>query len=165
MKEKTWMTDKEYGIVTGKSVVPCVDLVILRRQKGVLETLLLRRKTGYEKGKWCIIGGRQYKGEVAEETINRQAKDLNVKVQIIPPFEYNFPAWVNDNPNQDKTKHPCSMTYPVKIVSGELREEGEEYEGSRWFPVDEIPEMAYDHRFQVLKTIEQLGKFDGLKNI
>ena len=102
------MTSEEYRIVTSKSVVPCVDLVILRKlEEEVLETLLLRRKPGYEKGKWCIIGGRQYKGEVLEETINRQAGDLGVTIRIITPFEYNFPAWTNDNPEQDKTKHSC----------------------------------------------------------
>ena len=57
------------------------------------------------------------------------------------------------------------MTYPVKIVSGKVREEGKEYKGYQWFPVDKLPRMAYDHRFQILKTIEQLGKFDGLKDI
>ena len=165
MKEKIWMTDEEYGVVTGKSVVPCVDLVIFRKQKGVLETLLLRRKTGYGKGKWCIIGGRQYKGEIAEEIINRQASDLGVKVKVIPPFEPNFPAWINDDPSQDKTKHPTSMTYPVKIISGEVRKEGEEYFNYQWFSINNIPEMAYGHRFHVLKTIEQLKKFAGLKNI
>lgn len=56
MDKKIWMTDEEYGIVTSKSIVPCIDLVILRKRKGVLETLLLRRKIGYEKDKWCIIG-------------------------------------------------------------------------------------------------------------
>ena len=57
------------------------------------------------------------------------------------------------------------MTYPVEIVSGEIREEGKEYEGYKWFPVDGIPRMAYDHRFQALKIVEQLKKFDGLNEI
>ena len=166
MKDKYWMTDEEYGIVTSKSVVPCVDLVILRKsEEGSIEVLLLIRKTGYGKGKWCIIGGRQYKEEIAEETINRQASDLGVKVKVIPPFEPNFPAWINDDPEQEETKHPCSMTYPVRIISGEVRKEGEEYNGFKWFSVDKIPKMAYGHRFQVLKTLEQLKKFNGLKNI
>ena len=67
---------------------------------------------------------------------------------------------------QDKTKHPCSNTYPIKIISGDVREEGEEYKGSKWFPVDRLPdEIAYGHRFQILKTLEQLKKFNGLNEI
>ena len=166
MSKAYWMTDKEYKLVTNKMPIPCVDLVILRKsEEGIIEVLLLVRKTGYLKGKWCIIGGRQWKEEIAEETINRQADDLSIKVKVIPPFEPNFPAWINDNPKQDKTKHPCSMTYPVRIISGEVREEGEEYKGFKWFSVDKIPKMAYGHRFQVLKTLEQLKRFNGLNEI
>ena len=165
MSKDYWMTDEEYSLVTKKTTIPTVDLVVLRRNERILETLLLRRKTGYGRGKWCIIGGRQYKGEISKQTINRQASDLGVRVEVIPPFEPNFPAWINDNPKQDKTKHPCSMNYPVRIISGKVREEGEEYKGFKWFSVDKIPKMAYGHRFQVLKTLEQLKKFDGLNKI
>lgn len=168
MSNSYWMTDKEYESVTSKTPIPCVDLVILRKSEGkIIEVLLLVRKTGYAKGKWCIIGGRQWKEEIVEETIHRQADDLGIKVKIIPPFESNFPAWVNDNPLQDKTKHPCTSTYPVKIISGNMREEGEEYKGYKWFPVDRLPdEMAYSgHRFQILRTLEQLKKFNGLNEI
>ena len=166
MSKDYWITDEEYSLVTKKTTIPTVDLVVLRRNERILETLLLRRKTGYGRGKWCIIGGRQYKGEISKQTINRQASDLGVRVEVIPPFEPNFPAWINDNPKQDKTKHPCSNTYPVKIISGNVREEGEEYKGYKWFPVDKLPdEIAYGHRFQILKTLEQLKKFNGLNEI
>ena len=164
--EHTWMSEEEYQLVTGKSVIPCVDLVILRKDiKGDIGILLLIRKTGYGTGGWCLIGGRQWKGETAEETIDRQARDVGIKVETIPPFQPNFPAWINDDPNQDKTKHPCSMTYPVKIISGQVRDEGEEYKGWKWFSVKEIPKMNYGHRFQVLKTLEQLKKFNALNEI
>ncbi len=167
MSKHYWMTNKEYELVTSKTPIPCVDLIILRKsEEGIIEVLLLIRKTGYGKGKWCVIGGRQWKGETLEQTINRQADDLNIKVKVIPPFEPNFPAWVNDDPSQDKTKHPCSITYPVKIISGNVREEGEEYKGYKWFPVDKLPNgIAYGHYFQILKTFEQLKKFDSLNGI
>ncbi len=167
MDENAWMSEEEYEIVTGKSVVPCIDLVILRKNnEKELEVLLLIRKTGYGAGKWCIIGGRQWKRERARELIDRQARDLGIKVEVIPPFEPGFPAWIHDNPNQDKTKHPCNMVYPVKIISGQIREEGEEYKGYKWFPINDLPSgIAYHHEHEILKAIEQLNRFNALNGI
>lgn len=167
MDNNAWMSDEEYKIVTEKSVVPCIDLVILRRNnKGEIEVLLLIRKTGYGKGKWCIIGGRYWKGERAREAIDRQAKDLDVKVEVIPPFEPGFPAWAHDDPAQDDTKHPCSMVYPVKIISGQIRDEGEEYKGYKWFSINNLPSgIAYHHEHEILKAVDQLKRFNALNEI
>jgi ADP-ribose pyrophosphatase YjhB (NUDIX family) len=167
MDENIWMSEEEYKLVTGKSVIPCIDLVILRKNSSAeLEVLLLVRKTGYGKGKWCIIGGRQWKREMARESIDRQAKDLDIKVKVISPFEPGFPASIHDDPNQDITKHPCSMVYPVKIISGKVREEGEEYKGYKWFPINKLPSgIAYHHEHEILKAIEQLKKFNALNGI
>lgn len=42
----SWMTEEEYKLVTEKTPIPTVDMVILRSNQGVLETLLLKRKIG-----------------------------------------------------------------------------------------------------------------------
>ncbi len=51
------MSTKEYNLVRQKTPIPTADLLILKKVKSKLEALLLVRKTGYEKGKWCLIGG------------------------------------------------------------------------------------------------------------
>lgn len=161
MEKISWMSDEEYRLVTEKSVVPTNDLVVLRgREKW--EVALFIRRTGYEKGKWCVIGGRQWKGEVATEAIKRQALEMGIGVEVIPPFEPNFPAWVHDDPRQDRTKHSSGSVYPVRIVNGQLMAEGEEYSEFRWFPTDNLPsgdQWAYHHQFEVEKSIEQLRRF------
>ena len=60
MDKNYWMNEGEYNLVTKKTPIPTIDLVVLRNGYNTLETLLLIRKTGYEAGKWCIIGGRQW---------------------------------------------------------------------------------------------------------
>jgi ADP-ribose pyrophosphatase YjhB (NUDIX family) len=155
---KTWMKDKEYKFVTDKTPVPCVDLVILRGDKSNREVLLLIRKTGYEKGKWCIIGGRVWIGETIENAIARQAGYLGVMVSTIAPFTPGNPVWVNGNPNQDATKHSITSVYPVTITEGKLKDSGEEYSAYKWFPVDNLPDtMAFDHKKEILTTIEKLS--------
>lgn len=161
MNMDSWMSDPEYEFVTEKSAIPCSDLIVLRF-KDNWEVALFIRKTGYEKGKWCVIGGRQWKGEIAIEAIRRQATEMGIVVEVIPPFEPNFPAWVHDDPRQDKTKHASTSVYPVKIIAGQLIEEGPEYSGHRWFPIDNLPDesrWAYHHKFEVEKIIAQLRRF------
>ena len=155
------MSDAEYEMVTEKSVIPCNDLVVLRGKEN-WEVALFVRKTGYAKGKWCVIGGRQWKGEVAGEAVKRQAKEMGIAVEVIFPFEPNFPAWVHDDPKQDKTKHSSGSVYPVRIVSGEIKQEDVEYTGFKWFPISKLPpdsQWAYHHKFEVEKVIEQLRRF------
>lgn len=158
-KAHVWMTDEEYQLVTEKTPIPTVDMVILRKTNSGWKTLLLKRKTGYEKGKWCIIGGRVWKGETLGEAIRRHSQDLGVEVSVISPFAPDFPAWINDNRLQDKTKHSITHVYPVLITKGKVRKEGEEYSGYAWFSPDQLPEMAYDHRTEVEKALDQLKKF------
>lgn len=151
-----WMNDEDYTLVTGLTPIPTVNLVILRRNSNVPEVLLIIRKTGYAKGQWCIIGGRVRIRETLAQAIKRHAKDLAVKVKIIPPFNPNFPSFIDDRRNQDKTKQPISLVYPAKIILGNIREEGEEYRGYKWFPVNRLPEIAYGQSLQIKKTLKHL---------
>lgn len=161
-RKNYWMSEEEYRLVTEKSVIPTHDLVVLREGDDGWEVALFIRKTGYEKGKWCVIGGRQWKGEIAAEAIKRQALEMGIVVEVISPFEPNFPAWIHDDPKQDRTKHSSGSIYPVRIVGGQLMEEGPEYNKYKWFPIDELPDdarWAYHHKLEVLKAIEQLRRF------
>ncbi len=159
MKNSFWMSDKEYQLVTNKTSIPTVNVVILKDAEKGLEVLLVVRKTGYAKGAWCIIGGRVRINELIKVAIQRHASDLGVKIKIIPPFNPNFPSFIDDRRNQDKTKHPISLIFPAKIISGKLKEEGEEYKGYKWFPFDKLPKIAYGQKLQIQKTIEQLAKY------
>lgn len=161
METGSWMSDIEYELVTEKSAIPCNDLVVLRFRDR-WEVALFIRKIGYERGKWCVIGGRQWRGEIAADAIKRQATEMGVVVEVIHPFGPNFPAWVYDDPRQDETKHASTSIYPVKIIGGQLIEEGSEYSGYKWFPIDELPDdvsWAYHHKLEVVKAIEQLRRF------
>lgn len=160
MSQKNWMSEQEYKQVVKKTPVPCVDLVILRGEIDHLEILLIIRKTGYEKGKFCIIGGRQRIGETMQDTINRQASELGITVKIIPPFSSQFPALFNSRLNQDRTKQSTGAVYPVYIDDGVLRESEEEYEKLQWVKESELPPiMGFDHLYEVKYVIKQLKKF------
>tara|TARA_Y100000310_G_scaffold344151_2_gene455403 strand:+ start:1442 stop:1918 length:477 start_codon:yes stop_codon:yes gene_type:complete len=157
MNKKYWMSQKEYEFVISKTPIPCVDIIPLRGEKGIREFLLVKRKTGYSKGNWCFIGGRQWIGETLKDTLDRQAKELGVKVEVMPPFNSNFPAFIDDGPKQDKTKQACTHMYPVKIISGKLKKEGEEFEEVKWFSVNGLPKnMGYNRKELISKMYKIL---------
>ena len=158
-RKSTWLSEKEYQLITKKTPIPTVNLVIMRQNTGCWEILLLVRKTGYASGKWCMIGGRVRIEESLGQAIDRHAKDLAVKIRILSPFNPNFPSFIDDRGTHDKTKHPISMVYPAEIVSGKIRNEGEEYKGYKWFPINKLPEIAYGQKLQIKKTIEKLKFF------
>lgn len=153
-RKPTWLNEQEYYLITKKTPIPTVNLVILKQNKNRWEILLLVRKTGYAKGRWCMIGGRVRIDESLKQAINRQASDLKVKVKIISPFNLNFPAFIDDRNTQDKTKHPISLVYPAVITSGKVREEGEEYKGYKWFPINKLPKIAYGQKLQIKKLLK-----------
>lgn len=156
-KINAWLSEKDYRFIISKTPISTVDLVVLRKKRK-LEVLLIIRKTGYAKGQWCIIGGRIWKGETIKNCLKRQAKDLGVEVTIYPPFDYNFPVLVNDHLNQDQTKQSICNVYPVEIIRGQLKQEGEEFVGISWFPINKLPKLAYDHRFEIREVVRRLNK-------
>lgn len=155
-RKSVWMSEQEYQLVVKKTPIPIVNLVILRKNSDLWEVLLLIRKTGYAKDRWCMIGGRVWIRETLEKAIQRHASDLGVKIKIISPFNPNFPSFIDDRNNQDKTKYPISLIYPAEIISGDVGNEGEEYKGFKWFPINKLPTIAYGQKLQIKKTIEKL---------
>lgn len=162
-RKSVWMSEQEYHLVTQKTPIPTVNLVILRKKGGLWEVLLLIRKTGYAKGRWCMIGGRVWRRETLKKAIDRQIADLGVKINILSPFNPNFPSFIDDRNNQDKTKHPISIVYPAEIISGKVREEGGEYKGFKWFPINNLPKIAYGQKLQIQKTLEQLKRLKQIR--
>lgn len=146
-KEKTvvprskWIPDELFQAIQKNMPVPCVDLIVLQKnKKSVLETLLIKRKIYPEQGKWCLIGGRILKGERTPNTIRRQAKlELGVSVKILPPWNETAPFAVFNDPVLDKQKHFVVLVYPVAITKGKLNASGPEFSEAKWFPLDKLP--------------------------
>lgn len=148
-----WLSDEQYEQIVTLTPIPGIDLVIINNN---YETLLVERRAGAYQGSWCTIGGRIRLGETLKNTIDRQAAELGVKVDVIFPFNPTFPAFVNDR-WQDPTKHTMCNVYPVRIRSGELLPEGPEFTSTRWFHTKSLPEnIGYDHRHQIQEVLRRI---------
>ena len=72
--QSRWIPDELFQAIQRSVPIPCVDLIILRKNRGTIETLLIKRKIYPEQGKWCLVGGRILKDETTKQAIARQAK-------------------------------------------------------------------------------------------
>jgi ADP-ribose pyrophosphatase YjhB (NUDIX family) len=141
-----WIPEELFKTIQQTIPVACVDLIILRRNEGVVEILLVKRKIYPEIGKWCMIGGRIIKGESSNDAIQRQAKnEIGVSVDILPPWNDTTPIMGLSDPLSDAQKHFVVLVYPVTISEGVVNESGPEFSESKWFPIDKVPELAFAH--------------------
>ncbi|MBI4224893.1 MAG: DUF4916 domain-containing protein [Candidatus Sungbacteria bacterium] len=158
--QSRWIPDELFQAIQKNMPVACVDLIVLRRrQKGMLETLLIKRKIYPEQRKWCLIGGRILKNEYTKDTIKRQAKEeLGVSVKILPPWNETNPFAVFNDPISDKQKHFVALAYPVVITKGALNATGPEFSEARWFPLDKLPARIGFYHPKVLAMFSRAMK-------
>lgn len=101
------------------------------------KVVLIRRAFEPFKGKWAIPGGFVEEGESAEECCVREAREeigLEVEIEKL--------LGVFSNPERDP-RGTIGIAFLCRVVGGELKgsEEGE----AKWFPLEELPPLAFDH--------------------
>jgi len=120
-----------------------VDAVIVERGK----ILLIRRRFEPFKGRWALPGGFVDDNETVEQAVEREALEetgLKVKVKKI--------IGVYSDPRRDRRGN-ITVAFLVKFVGGELGK-GDEAEEVKWFKLDELPPLAFDHA----KIIKDAGR-------
>jgi len=159
---------EDYIFILDRFPVFCVDLMLVRNNNiSGIEVLLFKRRNDSHIGRWCMIGGRLWKGETIKKALKRQGEDIGVKFQFVPPFSSNLPIWINDKVKQVPSKLAVTAVYPAKITSEKIKKVGNEYTAYRWFNKEEILnknkyQFAYDHKNKVvqsLKILEDIIRF------
>ncbi len=119
------------------------DAVIVREAKIVL----IRRKNEPYKGMWALPGGFAEEGETAERCCEREAQEetgLRVKARKL--------IGVFSSPERDP-RGAIAGAYLCEVLGGELKG-GDDAKEAKWFSLDELPELAFDHK----KIIEAARK-------
>ncbi len=112
------------------------------------KVLLIRRGREPFLGKWAIPGGFLEENETLEECCVREAKEeTNLEVKIVKLLG------VYSNPSRDPRK-TVGAVFICKRVSGEIKG-GDDAAEAKWFPLDKLPEMAFDHR-EILENTKKL---------
>jgi 8-oxo-dGTP diphosphatase len=128
-----------------------VDAVIFQLINGVLNVLLLKRPNEPFKGSWALPGGYNPESETTLDALDRIMKE-KTGISIHSDLRYIEQLYTFDTVARDPRGHAVSVTY-----TGYGRDiTPTESETITFFPVDQLPDLAYDHASIITYAHERL---------
>ena len=126
------------------------DCVIFGQGEGDLKVLLVKRGNEPFKGMWAFPGGFLNPDETAEEGALRELSEetgiTDVKVEQLFTFS---------DPKRDPRDRVISIAY-MAVVKLQYVKGGDDASEAKWFPLKEIPSLAFDHELILNKALERL---------
>lgn len=128
-----------------------VDCIIFGFDGQSLKALLIKRGFEPEKGKWSLMGGFVGKREDAEQAAVRVLYQLTGMRNIYMEQLHTF-----SDVKRDSAGRVISIAYfaliNIEDYSHQLQLEHE----AKWFALDRMPRLIFDHRKMVIKAKERL---------
>lgn len=118
-----------------------VDVVLLAVREGASSVLLIRRAHPPYAGDWALPGGFLDQDEDAEAAARRELQE-ETGIAYAGPLPQLRTYSAPDRDPRGRTVsivHLASLGHPVDPVAGDDAAE------ARWFAVDALPELAFDH--------------------
>lgn len=128
-----------------------VDCIIFGFDGKQLQALLIKRGFEPEKGKWSLMGGFMTQEESSDEAAVRVLHQLTGMKDIYMEQLYCF-----TDVNRDTAGRVISIAYFALINIAEYNEQMQFEHEARWFPLNEIPKLIFDHSEMVAKAKERL---------
>ncbi len=122
-----------------------VDCVVIRKN----QVLLIKRINPPFVGRWALPGGFVNPKETIEQAALRELKEetgYNGKVEQF--------VGVFSDPKRDPRK-TITVAFLVRITGGKIRTSNETSE-VEWFPLNKLPDLAFDHKKIINAAIENL---------
>ena len=119
-----------------------VDVVVLTSQTDQLHVLLIQRAQEPFQGAWALPGGFVDMDESLEEAAGRElAEETGVEGIDLEQLQ------TYGDPNRDPRGRVISVAYCTLLPSKNIQhiQGGSDASQARWFPVDELPNLAFDH--------------------
>ena len=131
-----------------------LDCVIFGFQNGKIHVLLIKRAIEPFNNKWAIPGDLVYPDEDLNTAANRILTELtnlsNVDLHQAETF---------GNPNRHPQGRVITSAYLALIRISDFKATASSWaEEVKWQPIDELPELAFDHNLIVQSTYELLKK-------
>ena len=117
-----------------------VDGILVAKEGQKVKIALIRRKNSPFKGKWALPGGFINMDETLEDACKRElAEETGIKIE--EPVMFG----VYDSIDRDPRGRTISAVF-YKLLPSTLRLNAcDDAELADWFPVDNLPELAFDH--------------------
>jgi 8-oxo-dGTP diphosphatase len=128
------------------------DIAVFTLRNRSLSILLIRRGAPPYEGYWAMPGGFLGPDEDLDACAMRELREeTGVETAILEPFG-NFSA-----PDRDPRERIISVAYLALINSeGVVLSASTDAAEARWFAVDRLPELAFDHEMIIEKALQAL---------
>lgn len=115
------------------------DVVVFGFDGSRLKVLLVQRKIDPYRGSWALPGGFLHEDETLEECALRELRE---ETSFIPDFLDQFHVYsaVHRDPRGRVVTAAFFGLMPISAVKG-----GTDAADARWFDLDEVPHLAFDH--------------------
>ena len=129
-----------------------VDAVVLGYEASELYVLLIERKNEPFKNAWALPGGFVEADETVEEAAKRELEEeTGLSAESLEQV-HTFSAV-----HRDPRKRVVSVAHYVLVKkSGKTIMAGDDAADAKWFPVHDLPELAFDHYEIIQMAIEKL---------
>lgn len=128
-----------------------VDCIIFGFDGRQLQALFIKRGFEPEKGKWSLMGGFVNKDENVESAASRVLNKLTGLKNIYMEQLHCF-----GDVNRDAAGRVVSISYFALINIAAYSEQLQHDHEARWFALDKIPALIFDHKNMVVKAKERL---------
>ena len=115
-------------------------VVIGRADDGIRRVLLIRRGNEPYKGCWALPGGFLEMDETLEECARRELKEETGLTPTGGMVELKSFSTVDRDPRGRTITVAYLFEMPIAEAEG-----GDDAAEARWFPLDELPPLAFDH--------------------
>lgn len=132
------------------------DCVIFGYEGNTLKVLLIERGNEPFKGYWAFPGGFLNMEESAEEGAKRELyEETGLKDAVIKQFH------TYTDPDRDPRGRVISIAYYALVEISEVKG-GDDAAQARWFAIDEVPALAFDHDQMLQDALAKLKSQEGI---
>ena len=124
-----------------------VDCIIFGFDGESYKLLLIQRGMAPERRKWSLMGGFIQPEENLDEAANRILKKLTGLEQVYMEQMYSF-----SKPDRDPVERTIAVAYVALIDINKYQQQISEEFHAKWFPLNETPQLIFDHNEIVNKA-------------
>lgn len=134
-----------------------VDTILFSHLDGMLRVLLIRRRRWPFEGCWAIPGGFVEIDESLEDAAGRELAEetglTGVPLQQLHAF---------GDPGRDPRTRVITISYFAQLAEEQARgiQAGDDAADARWWPVTDLPPLAFDHARLLEFALQRLSPND-----